>query len=91
MALARLEVSKTVFAPWLSLRGFGTAAATDRVGTLPASWPTATTDGVLTSAGLGIALGWDVLQLDFTRALQDRPDSGWEVVFSVQKRFWPWL
>jgi len=91
MGLARLEVSQAVFAPWLSLRAFGAAGVTGRSMATPLGWPAATTDGVLTSAGAGIAVGWDVLRLDFGRALQDRGESGWEVVFSVQRRFWPWL
>jgi len=91
MTLARLELQQTVLAPWLSLRVFSALGATELRGTVPAGWPTTTTGGALTSGGAGVAFGWDVLRLDFGRALQDRPGSGWEAVFSIQKRFWPWL
>jgi hemolysin activation/secretion protein len=89
MALIRIEASQAVFAPWLYLRAFGAAGAVDMRGTLPSSWSGTTTDGIAASAGVGVAVGWDVLQLDLGRGL--RQGGEWELIFSAHKRFWPWL
>jgi hypothetical protein len=90
MALARLEVGRQVFAPWLSLRVFGAAGATSLHGrAVPDEWLVRTTDGIKASVGAGVSMGWDVLRLDWGRGLGD--DGDWEVLFSVHQRFWPWL
>jgi hypothetical protein len=93
MALLRVEASQTVLAPWLKVHVFGVAGATGfNPSTLSgggAGWPSQDTDGVKSSAGLGLQLGWDLLRFDGGRGLNDGGD--WEFVFSVQRRFWEWL
>ena len=91
MALVRVEASQAVLAPWLTVRMFGTAGATGSgLNGLPdAGWLRRSTDGVKSSAGVGLDLGWDLLHFDVGRGLNDGGD--WEFVFSVQRRFWEWL
>ncbi|HAD76332.1 MAG TPA: hypothetical protein DCG16_11160 [Gemmatimonadetes bacterium] len=93
MALLRVEASQTVLAPWLKVHVFGVAGATGfNPSTLSgggAGWPSQDTDGVKSSAGLGLQVGWDLLRFDGGRGLNDGGD--WEFVFSVQRRFWEWL
>ena len=91
MALLRVEASQAVLAPWLKVHVFGAAGVTGFDGTaLPdPSWPSQSTDGVKSSAGLGFMVGWDLLRFDVGRGLNDGGD--WEFVFSVQRRFWEWL
>jgi len=93
MALLRVEASQAVLASWLKVHVFGVAGATGfNPPTLSgggAGWPGQDTDGVKSSAGLGLQLGWDLLRFDVGRGLNDRGD--WEFVFSVQRRFWEWL
>jgi hypothetical protein len=91
MALLRIEASQAVAPPWLTIRAFGTAGATGfaRNGIPDPAWLRRNTDGVKSSAGLGVDLGWDLLHFDVGRGLNDGGD--WEFVFSVQRRFWEWL
>ena len=91
MALLRAEASQAVLAPWLTVQIFGAAGVTGLARTrFPDSgWPRQDTDGVKSSAGLGLKLGWDLLRFDVGRGLNDGGD--WEFVFSVQRRFWEWL
>jgi outer membrane protein assembly factor BamA len=94
MALLRVEASQAVLAPWLKVHVFGVAGATGfnpptLSGGGGAGWPGQDTDGVKSSAGLGLQLGWDLLRFDVGRGLNDGGD--WEFVFSVQRRFWEWL
>jgi hypothetical protein len=89
MGLLRVEASQSVFAPWLYLRAFGAAGGMGGRSAIPRAWTGETTDGVAASAGLGIAVGWDVVRLDLGRGLTQNGD--WELVFSAHKRFWPWL
>ena len=91
MALLRVEASQAVLAPWLKVHIFGSAGATGFARTsLPdPGWLRQNTDGVKSSAGLGLKLGWDLLRFDVGRGLNDGGD--WEFVFSVQRRFWEWL
>ena len=91
MALLRVEASQAVFAPWLKAHIFGAAGVTGFARTnLPdPGWLRQDTDGVKSSAGLGLKLGWDLLRFDVGRGLNDGGD--WEFVFSVQRRFWEWL
>jgi len=90
VVLMRIAVSRPVLAPWLSLRSF---AAMGKAGfdsrELPVEWPDRSTRGVKSSAGIGMAFGWDLLFLDVGRGLNE--GGGWEFVLSVQRRFWPWL
>ncbi len=92
MALLRVEASQAVLAPWLTIHAFGAAGLTgfDRNGLLPdPGWLRRSTDGVKSSVGLGLDLGWDLLHFDVGRGLNDGGDT--EFVFSVQRRFWEWL
>ncbi len=90
MLLMRIEGSRHIFAPWLSLRAFGVTGKTGFGSrSLPEGWPAQSTRGFETSAGLGIGLGWDLLHLDAGRGLNEGGE--WEFVLSVQRRFWEWL
>ena len=91
MALLRAEASQAVLAPWLTVHIFGAAGVTGlaRRSFPDSGWPRQDTDGVKSSAGLGLKLGWDLLRFDVGRGLNDGGD--WEFVFSVQRRFWEWL
>ena len=91
MALLRVEASQAVLAPWLKVHIFGAAGVTGIARTsLPdPGWLRQNTDGVKSSAGLGLKLGWDLLRFDLGRGLNDGGD--WEFVLSVQRRFWEWL
>ena len=91
MALLRAEASQAVLAPWLTVHIFGAAGVTGlaRTSFPDSGWPRPDTDGVKSSAGLGLKLGWDLLRFDVGRGLNDGGD--WEFVFSVQRRFWEWL
>ncbi len=91
MALARVEASQAVLAPWLTYRVFGAAGITGfgRNGLPDPGWLRRSTSGVKSSAGVGLDLGWDLLHFELGRGLNDGGD--WEFVFSVQRRFWEWL
>jgi hypothetical protein len=91
MALLRVEASQAVLAPWIKAHVFGAAGVTGfGRSILPdPGWLRRSTDGVKSSAGLGLNLGWDMLRLDVGRGLNDGGD--WEFVFSIQRRFWEWL
>ena len=56
---------------------------------LPDGWPGQSTRGFKSSAGVGLAFGWDLLRLDAGRGLNEGGD--WEFILSVQTRFWEWL
>jgi len=102
--LARLEAVWPLLPPWISLRAFAAAGAAKlteddkspviqwrRSGVwrpIEIAWGANGDAGVRASAGLGVALGWDVLQLDLGRGV----DGGkWELVVSVDRRFRGWL
>ena len=91
MALLRAEASQAVLAPWLTVHIFAAAGVTGlaRTSFPDPGWPRQDADGVQSSAGLGLKLGWDLLRFDVGRGLNDGGD--WEFVFSVQRRFWEWL
>ena len=91
MALLRVEANQAVLAPWIEVHVFGAAGVTGfGRSILPdPGWLRRSTDGVKSSAGLGLNLGWDLLRLDVGRGLNDGGD--WEFVFFVQRRFWEWL
>lgn len=91
MVLLRVEAGQAVLTPWLKVHVFGMSGVTSFTRTdLPdADWPRQDTDGVKSSAGFGLKLGWDLLRIDVGRSLNDGGD--WEFVSSVQHRFWEWL
>ena len=83
-------MSQPLLAPWLSIRAFAATGKTSfRRNELPYGWPGRSIDGLRSSAGVGIGLGWDLLLLDVARGLN--ADGDWELVLSVQRRFWEWL
>ncbi len=87
--MTRLEATHPLRPPWVGIRAFTTLGATQLAGaTLPAAWAATDSDGVRASVGAGLSLGWDVLRLDVARGLRD---GRWEVMFSVDSRFHPWL
>lgn len=88
--LLRAEAAKDILAPWIRLRIFGAAGATRYGGTpLPAAWPLGEDSRLLVSGGAGLGLGWDVFRLDLARGLREGGE--WQVIFSVNRTFWPWL
>jgi hypothetical protein len=86
--LARAEASHDLARPWLTGRALAAAGATGRWAHRdPISGPI-TDHRVLTSAGAGLGLLWDVIHVDLARGL----DGGkWELVVSVDRRFRGWL
>jgi hypothetical protein len=88
--LLQLQASRTLMAPWLSLRAIASAGGASLEGvTLPEPWPGDNNGATLLSAGLGVGLGWDVLHLELARGLTR--GGNWELVFSVNPSFWGWL
>jgi hypothetical protein len=103
-AIGRVEVARDLFFPfvrgrlmatggWLGLVGDDVLELVDatagRPTGVPSSWRASKTEGVRTSIGAGLGLGWDLLRLDLVRGL----DSGgeWQFLVSVDPRFWPIL
>jgi hypothetical protein len=87
--MARLEGTHPLRPPWVGIRAFTTLGATQLAGaSLPAAWAATDSDGVRAAVGAGLSLGWDVLRLDVARGLRD---GRWEVMFSVDSRFHPWM
>ncbi|HET9986032.1 MAG TPA: hypothetical protein VFQ38_20700 [Longimicrobiales bacterium] len=87
-ARASLEASRSVFGPWLRLRGLGAAAWTgfDGATAAPAGWDVIPTGGVRTSVGLGVGLVYDILRMDLYRGLQR--EGRWQFVLSVSPDLW---
>lgn len=88
--LLRGEVGRTVWEPWLSVRGFASMGQAELTGrTVPPGWEDADpSGGVLYSVGGGVALLWEILHVDLGRGL----DGGsWEAALSVTHRFRDWL
>lgn len=97
-AIVRLEAARDLFFPFVRARLAATGGWTDTVGhdptfgqetRVPASWATTPTDGLRTSIGAGLGLGWDMLRLDLVRGL-DRGGE-WQFLVSIDPRFWPIL
>lgn len=104
MAVLNGIVARDVWRPWLRVRAIGALGWSDggSVGRLipePAlvdpipgqpfpTLPIPTTDGVRSSAGLGIAGFWDQLHLDVVRGLNG---GEWQVLLSVARDFWSML
>ena len=90
--LARVEGTHPLLQPWVGIRGFAALGATSLAhAALPdTGWADAhDTGGLVAAVGLGLSLGWDVLRLDLARGLGN--GGGWELIFSVDPRFRPWL
>jgi hemolysin activation/secretion protein len=87
--LARLEASRPLVPPWVGLRTFAAVGATRRGdATVTDEWAMHDSGGLRASVGAGLTFGWNVLRVDAARGLRD---GRWEVVFSVDPRFTPWL
>jgi CheY-like chemotaxis protein len=87
--VARVEGTHPLRPPWVGIRAFAALGSTHLAGApVPAGWDAAGSGGVRASVGAGLALGWDVLRLDLARGLRD---GRWEVMFSADSRFHPWL
>jgi len=87
--LARVEGSHPLLPPWVGLRTFAALGATQLAdATLPDGWQAHDSGGLRASVGAGLSFGWNVLRLDAARGLRD---GRWEVIFSVDPRFAPWL
>lgn len=87
--MARVEGTRPLLHPWVGIRAFLALGAT-HLGdaTPPAGWNAHDSDGLRAAVGAGLSLGWDVLRLDVARGLND---GRWDVIFSVDGRFHPWL
>ncbi|NJD18876.1 MAG: hypothetical protein FIA95_06285 [Gemmatimonadetes bacterium] len=87
--LARLEATHPFRPPWMGVRAFATLGATDLAGaSTPTAWAAEDSGAVRAAVGAGLSLGWDVIRLDLARGLRD---GRWQVMFSVDSRFHPWM
>lgn len=97
-ALAELEATQALLGPWAGLRLRAAAGfvggetppgptGDPAPGTItPAwhSWNAAPSDGIRTSAGIGISLFWDMLRIDWMRGLNG---GEWQTLLSVHPDF----
>ena len=86
--LIRAEGTHPVRYPWVSLRTLVAAGQARLSGPPPEGWPVTGSGGVRGSLGLGLSLAWDVLRLDVVRGIRG---GDWELTFSVDPQFHPWL
>ena len=83
--LLRVEGSRQLFGPWLRIRGTGAAGRTRLTSAeLPETWDARAPRITRFSAGVGLALGWDLVQVDVVRGLNG---GSWEVVLDLNRRF----
>ena len=83
--LLRVEGSHDLLGPWLRIRGTGAAGRTRLTSAeLPESWNARPPRITRFSAGMGLALGWDLVQIDVVRGLNG---GSWEVVLDLNRRF----
>lgn len=83
--LLRVEGSRELLGPWLRIRGVGAAGRTRLSSArVPGSWNARPPRISRFSAGLGLALGWDLVQLDLVRGLNG---GSWEFVLDFNRRF----
>lgn len=83
--LLRVEASRQILGPWLRIRGMGAAGRTRLTSAaVPESWDARAPRITRFSAGLGLALGWDLVQVDVVRGLNG---GFWEVVVDLNRRF----
>lgn len=88
--LVRAVGTLPLLPPWVGLRALASLGYTHLTSsrTLPPGWDAHDTDGLRPSVGVGLSLAWDVLRLDLGRGLRG---GDWELSFSVDPRFAPWL
>jgi len=94
-ALLNVEASAAVLEPWLRVRAIAAAGATGGLpdltptadGTGPAwtHWGRSGTDGIRTSAGVGVSLFWDLLRIDAMRGLNG---GRWQVYVGFHRELW---
>ena len=95
MALWRAEVSRAIASPWVRLRAIGAAgwAGIGGAGEGAARrFGVSGSEGVRTSAGLGLGLVHDIVRLDVMRGLRGDPSPGgsggnWVLLLSIDPRF----
>lgn len=81
-AVAEAEISRTLFSPWVRLRGLAAVGWTDLVDVeIPDGWDAAPTGGLRASAGFGFGLIHDVLRIDWARPVGRSGD--WKMILSV--------
>lgn len=87
--LLRVEGSRDLVRPWVSLRAFGSMGRTYLGGhAVPEGWQVREPRIARFSAGVGLGLLWNVLQIDLARGLNG---GRWVWIFSVNRTFWSWL
>lgn len=83
--LLRAEGSRKLLGPWLRIRGVGAVGRTRLSSArVPESWDARLPRITRFSAGLGLALAWDLVQLDLVRGLNG---GSWEIVLDLNRRF----
>jgi hypothetical protein len=88
--LADAHASRSLFSPWLSGKVFAAAGWTELDGrALPVGWHGSPDAGVKGSIGVGVGLGWDVLQIDLGRGLGGGGE--WGLGVNAARRFRGWL
>jgi hypothetical protein len=88
--MADFLATRTLAHPFATGRLLASAGQSSlRYTTLPPGWQDLRTTGLRGSVGAGIAFGWDVLRLDAVRGLGSGGE--WQLILSVDPRFWPWL
>jgi hypothetical protein len=87
--LVKTEGMIPIRPPWLGMRATASLGAAYLNGdATPADWAARDSRGVRGSVGLGLAIGWDTMRFDVSRAVWG---TGWEAVFSVAPRFRSWM
>lgn len=82
--------SRTVVHPWLRIRVLASAGQTALLNNdAPAEWVGLAPTRARASVGAGLSFAWDVIRVDFARGLGGGGE--WDVILSVDQRFWPWL
>ncbi len=81
-----LEGAVDAHVPWLRLRGGLWAGWTEAAdGRIPSNWNAQVTDGVRLGATIGAGFFYDLLRLEGARGY---PDGEWQLLFSVDPRWW---
>lgn len=88
--LAGIVGSQTLFHPWVRLRVLASAGQTAFLsGEQPEDWLGLDATAARASVGAGVSLAWDVVRIDVARGLGGGGE--WDLILSVDQRFWPWL